>query len=119
MPRSVAIAGGLVLTWAVASSVALASSPTPMPETVHADVIDDYADTVGEGDNGIVPRIGEAVSLPPCEHEDGSGSPLPCLWDAGNSGVNDVGLSFVVTKVDGRLFYSYLDAAADAMYGGF
>lgn len=36
-----------------------------------------------------------SVTLPACENEDGSGGPIPCRWDAGESG-NGEGLSFTI-----------------------
>lgn len=42
-------------------------------------------------------------NLAPCVHEDGSGGPLPCLWDASERG-NGIGRSFWIGR-NGKVHY--------------
>lgn len=44
----------------------------------------------------ILSCLHPAQGLSPCANEDGSGGPLPCVWDAQHVG-NHVGQSFVIT----------------------
>lgn len=61
-----------------------------------------------------------ARAMADCAEEDGSGASqaLPCRWDANERG-NGKGYSFVVSKVSGKLFYTYYDFDADEKLGGF
>lgn len=53
--------------------------------------------------SAIAPAVSPASLLPPCVHEDGSGGPLPCIWQADRSG-NEFGESFIISD-GGVTFY--------------
>lgn len=42
----------------------------------------------------------DAAPHSPCRYEDGSGGPLPCIWDGRHMG-NGVGRSYIMRRSDG------------------
>lgn len=77
---------------AVAASAAAITMAVPTITAVSAAMLDHATPVTGYA----VPAV-----LPPCVNEDGSGGPVPCLWNARTMG-NGQGRSFVVTVLDLR-----------------
>lgn len=77
---------------AIAASAAAITMAVPTITAVSAAMLDHATPVTGYA----VPAV-----LPPCVNEDGSGGPVPCLWDGTRMG-NGVGATYVVTVLDLR-----------------
>lgn len=55
-------------------------------------------------------------TFPPCANEDGSGGPLPCIWNAQTMG-NHTGQSFVISYDDVTYYLAHATAKPKGEHG--